>query len=286
MIRVLLLSLVSLAGWLAAADLAVSPLGVRPGGSDPVMPALDGRLNLIENPGFDLGLESWGRLAVNGLADGWRADPAGGIGGGAAGVYSRRKGVAQAMLASRPLLVEPGRDYTVSFSLRASQTGTPVFAVVQTGVWGDFPGKIWVRAGIDWKRQSFTFKASNRFARVCFGDHWNSSLPTADGVQVWIDEVQMAASSEPGAFAQYPVVCQTITQVRDGVFLVGQPAPVRVVLANTTAQALPCTATIEVRDAFRTVLATRKIAAHCCPVRKSWKLTDERYSPRKCNMIG
>ncbi len=241
-------------------------LGVRAGGNDPVMPQYPAGQNMLTNTTFAGGLYAWQFASIGQMVDGggWRITPEGGRNGGACAEYTSVKGRATPMLASFPVLVEPGKDYTLSFYARCDNPKAQLYVVAQTAEWPVFAGKKFFkpgRQGKDWVRYTLPLKAPGSLMRVNFGDHWNSALPEADGMKIYLDDVQLVAGADAGALPQAPLVCGTKTAAKNDVFFTGEPAPVDVVLYNATAAELPATAKIEVRDVFRRVVQTKDFSA-------------------------
>lgn len=242
-------------------------LGVRAEGADPVMPQFSAADNRIQNPGFAGGMQGWSHFNL-GTGDlytepdaGWRIRNDVGRGGGECAEYCSRKGLSTPMLATYPLLTEPGDDYTLSFYARSDSPDAELLVVGQTEQWARFPVSKFIcpgKNGKDWQRYTITFQAPSDFLRICFGDHWNSRLPKADGQQIYLDDVQLISGKEAGDFRQPPIACRVETGRKNAVFLEGEPAAVTVSFRNVTTQEQHLQAALEVRDAFGRGYASNK----------------------------
>jgi len=124
--------------------------------------------------------------------------------------------------------VTRGAAYTLSCDMRASRDGVRAWL----GVRGKDPGGYShdygqnVKLGTEWKRQTFTFKAAERYVFVMAGP----DLEADESVRVDLDDIQLEKGDvgtpfEPRATVEFALQ-------PDGVFVAGQPASVGWRVAN------------------------------------------------------
>ena len=143
--------------------------------------------------------------------------------------------------------VTRGAAYTLSCEMRASRDGVRAWL----GVRGKNPGGTShdygqnVKLGTEWKRQTFTFKAAERYVFVMAGP----DLEAYNDVEVDLDDVQLekgdlATPFEPRAQVEFGLE----TYEPGGLFVTGRPAAVRLTVANHGSKELQAMLTLEVTD--------------------------------------
>ncbi len=127
--------------------------------------------------------------------------------------------------------VQPGRQHTLSVSMKASRAETPALLAVR-----QFMGRSaekGVRVSTGWERHALTFKPAARWCYVLAGPDLRKTEANADPPQratVWLDAIQLEQADQPTPFApRKPVEFAVSTDKLGNVF--GWDEPLRFDLA-------------------------------------------------------
>ena len=247
-----------------------SAIGVRTGGSDPVLPAPAEGRNFIENPGFEGGMVSWG-LAPWPLDHpdpsgrcGWRLVEGQAHSGRRCAEYTSVQDFHAPMLSPNPVVVQPGHTYTISFYVRSDTPGARLRFWTQSATWGVFPCSHDVGVGKEWKRFAFSFQAPTAYVRFGFGDHW-AEVGHKPLFKVLLDDVQFEEGQAAGDFVQKPLYAWFDVTVSNGVAFTGQPAPVRLTVASSTDAMVRVEGRLTIRDVNGRLLDSQPLAFSLAP---------------------
>ncbi len=174
--------------------------------------------NLVQNPGFEMGLRYWGvgplgRHTESKFKEYYLVDDTVSYEGHRSLKILGDAGQSPAHLSTFAIPVVAGDTYTLSFYAKADRTFVYLNSLVQTAQWGTFavPFKDF-RLTTDWQRYSVSFTAPNGVVAADFG----LDKPPSD-CTAWVDCVQI----ERGALTDYaekPYQFAFVTNRRDNLF--------------------------------------------------------------------
>lgn len=150
------------------------------------------------------------------------------------------------------IAVEPGRPYTLSCQMRASEAGVPaVLAIVQQDPSGSSrQQRRNVNLTSSWAPYTFTFRPQMRYVYVTIGPE----LAQEKAVHVDLDCVQLEEGEATTYVAYAPVELALTTSTRGGISYAGEAAEVLVHLANSADAASEVAVQLEAKDYYGRIL--------------------------------
>lgn len=185
------------------------------------MPRYELSRNLVQNPGFEEGLNFWrfgplGAMKESRLGDYYKVEETGAFNGRRCLKIIGEKDQTPAHAASFAIPVEAGADYTISFYAKGDRPGLALATQPTSANWGVFPGSRTFPVTTEWKRYSTSFKAPNGIISLDFG----INKPSSD-CAIWLDAVQL----EKGPLTDYtekPFAVELQSARRDDLFQPGE----------------------------------------------------------------
>ncbi len=187
------------------------------------MPEYGQSRNLVQNPSFEQGFQSWtfgnlGKDHYSRFPDSYVIDTTDPRSGRKCVKFLVESGERPAPIASFPIPVEPGKDYTLSFYAKADQPGVVVDTTIfGSGDAGWSPNWKSLAIGTTWKRYSYVFKVLRSATSVEFG-----VSAGATDVVAFLDDVQF----EKGPLTDFtckPLGMSFVTDQRGNLFRPGEP---------------------------------------------------------------
>lgn len=185
------------------------------------MPPWNACRNLVQNPGFDQGLDSWqwdsyGSMTQNRLGDYFLVDVTQAHQGSSSLKILGESGQSPAALSTFAIPCEPGQSYTLSFYAKADRDGRLLQVRICTASMSQFALNRSLTLSTSWQRYSVSFTSPNGLLLPTFAIH----NPPEDGA-AWLDAVQL----EKGPLTDYvqnPAGVTLQTAHRDRCFQLGQ----------------------------------------------------------------